>query len=230
MKIYTTNELTDEDKDRLFQMYSNTYTNAGEDLWFKTKEQLFERYHCLITTNDTKIINAKAYLMYQIRNTFNKISLICHDGTEEGKKLCMDLVLELINTSGWMIEAANKVSWILRKNNAPMILDKSQIVEALNVSNDDIIINSDFNVGEKNTYHYERIYVDPKTHKKYISKETLFGTTSCDYVTNESVCFRKCKNKLGGKKTRKKNKRNCNKRNYNKRNCNKNRSNKCNNF
>lgn len=30
-------------------MYSGTYLDAGEELWFKTKEELFVRYPCLLT-------------------------------------------------------------------------------------------------------------------------------------------------------------------------------------
>ena len=187
-----------KDHDELFKMYKNTYSNAGQNLWFNTKEELLARYPCLICYNGEY---KKLYVLYQFKKRYNKISLVCHNGTDQEKINSITFRLQLINTPGWMLEASGATSWILRKNGAPMISD---IKSALDISdenkNDYIEMNNNFDVKDKNSYQYTRVYIDIKINKEYRTNETLFGTKPCDYETNE--CDRKCnelKTNLGGK-------------------------------
>jgi hypothetical protein len=201
-RIESTN-LTEEEKQKMFDMYVLSYTLGGQDLWFKKKEELFERYPCVITF-DNKYLTV--YAMFQFRKNYNKISLICHNGSDEGKKLTIELLLKLVNMSGWILEAADKVSWLLRKNKAPIISNLDDINKALDIvgSKIDVVnVNKDFNYDDKMSYLYTRSYHDLKSGKTYHSNETLFGTKGCLY--DDNGCQRKClPSKLGGKRIKNK--------------------------
>lgn len=154
--------------------------------------------------------------MFQYRSKFNKISLICNNGTTEGKTQIIDLILFLINQPGWIIEAAGAVSWTLRKKDAPTIMDKNEIMNALDITvdnvNDIIEVNKNYNKNDKNSQAYTRIYHDTKNNKTYESNETLFGKLPCEFK-NTNTCDRECKTNGGKIKKRKSKKRKSKKRN-----------------
>jgi hypothetical protein len=193
------NNLNEDEKDAMFKMYKLSYKLGGQPLWFKKKEELFIRYPCFVTFDDKYLI---AYAMYQFRKKYNKISLICHDGTDGGKELFMNLIENLVSKKGWLLEAADKVSWLLRKKIAPIISGYDNIVDALDNKdnpNDTITENSRFDVNDKNSYQYTRTFTDVTNAEPitYTSNETLFGTAPCDYVVGET-CERECP--IGGGK------------------------------
>lgn len=198
------NELSEEEKDDMFKMYVLSYSLGGQSLWFKTKDELFNRYSCFVSYDNNYLV---CYAMFQFKKRFNKISLVCHNGSEEGKSNSINLRYNLITRSGWILEAADKVSWILRKKNAPIIQDYESILDALDIignPNDTIQLNPDFDYNDRFSYQYIRTYVDVVNNKTYHSKETLFGTIPCDY-SNSYECSRKC-NISGGKNKIKKSK------------------------
>jgi hypothetical protein len=196
-------KLNEEEKNKMFEMYINSYTIGNQPLWFKSKEQLFDRYPCFVSFDNNYLT---VYAMFQMKNKYNKISLVCHNGTDEGKRLSIELRYNLITQPGWILEAADKVSWLLRKKNAPIISNYEDIVNALDIKdnpNDIITMNPGFNYKERITYQYTRTYNDTVNIKIYNSNETLFGTTTdCDYINKD--CGRKCKTSNGGKSRRKK--------------------------
>ena len=197
IQTYATN-LDPDDKTQMFKMYTESYGNAGEELWFKTEEELFNRYPCVISFEGSYLT---AYAMFQLRSNYNKISLICHNGTEEGKKQIIDIVHKLINEPGWIIEAAGSVSWLLRKKKAPIIEQQSDIAIALDVAEKDIEMNNTFDYETKMTYQYTRSYTDntktpPQT---FLSQETLFGTLSSCKYDNIDKCDRTCNTQSAGK-------------------------------
>jgi hypothetical protein len=183
-------DIPTEDHDDLFEMYKNTYSNAGQDLWFKTKEELLSRYPCLICYDGNY---KKLYVLYQFKKGFNKISLVCHNGTPNEKRNSVQIRKDLVSTPGWMLEASGATSWILRKEHAPMISAEYDIKTALDISdeneNDKIEMNLGFDINDKNSYQYTREF-KTLTGEVYKTNETLFGTSSCRYVTNS--CDRKC--------------------------------------
>lgn len=183
-------DIPKEDHADLFEMYKDTYSNAGQDLWFKTKEELLSRYPCLICYDGNY---KKLYVLYQFKKGFNKISLVCHNGTPTEKRNSVKIRKDLVSTPGWMLEASGATSWILRKEHAPMISAEYDIKTALDISdkneNDKIEMNLGFDVNDKNSYQYTRVF-KTLTGEVYKTNETLFGTSSCRYVTNS--CDRKC--------------------------------------
>lgn len=192
-KIYAS-DLSDSDREIMFNMYVTSYTMGGQELWFTTKDELFKRYPCVVTFSDMYLI---VYAMYQIKTHCNKISLVCHNGSDEGKKLSIQLRLQLIHLPGWILEAADKVSWLLRKQNAPIISNYQSILTALDITNnpnDTIELNKAFNYDDKSSYQYVRTFFDAKNNKTYHSRETLFGTNLCVFSNDidGNVCTRNC--------------------------------------
>jgi hypothetical protein len=186
-------KLTEIEKNIMFQMYETSYTSGNQELWFKSQEDLFNRYPCFLSFNNNYLI---VYAMFQMKNNYNKISLVCHNGSDEGKKLSIKLRLELIKQPGWILEASDKVSWLLRKEKAPIISTHQEIVEALDIKNnpnDIITMNDTFDYNEKMTHQYVRSYTDTINNKTFESPETLFGTLPCTYddVTCRRICILK---------------------------------------
>ena len=178
----------------MFKMYENSYTGGGQELWFKTPDDLFKKYPCFITfMDDNNHFHLKVYAMFQMKKSVNKISLVCHDSTTDGKSDSINLRLQLVQQSGWILEAADKVSWLLRKNNAP-IIENSLITTMLEIDennvNDIIVINTEFDINDSRSYQYTRHYTDISSGKTHESKETLFGTKNCVY--NNDTCERIC--------------------------------------
>ena len=164
-----TPELSDEIKEHMFNMYITTYGGAGQELWFKTVEKLFSpNYTCGIildnTSNtliqDIKPENIKVFSIYQLKKYVNKLSLTCHDGTNEGKQAAVNLRLEYIKKPGWILEASGATSWILRKNKAPRIDDIVAIKKFLDIDDvkEKICMNDEFDPDDKNSFSYYHIY------------------------------------------------------------------------
>jgi hypothetical protein len=198
---HNSEDISETEKQSMFEMYQLSYNMGGQPLWFKNPNELFSRYPCFVTFNNEFL---KVYAMYQFKPKYNKISLVCHDGSEEGKQLSIKLRLQLLNTNGWMLEAADKVSWILRKNRAPIITGYDNIIDALDIAhneNDKIQLNDAFNYEDKTSYYYIRFYNDIRNAKIYESKETLFGTAPCHYTNTD--CKRECNIVSGGTTKRK---------------------------
>lgn len=199
-------ELKDDDRRALFAMYEKTYTSAGQDLWFKTADDLFgyQRYKCIVTLDSPNNMR-KAYILFQFKPKYNKISLVCQDGTPEGKALALDILKTLLLLPGYCLEASGAVSWVLRKANIPRIEDKSQIEEALDITPgnnyDYIEMNPDFSPDVRTSQSYTRHYTDPKTNKTYTTSDTLFGAAGCEYPSIDD-CSRNCSVKQGATRRR----------------------------
>lgn len=215
--IFYTKNLSNDMIEKMYEMYAKTYTDAGQELWFKNAEELMRRYPCFLTLNNRY---EKAYIMYQFKKRFNKISLVCHDSTPEGKKLVIDLLVKLLSIPGYILEASSAVSWVLRKRGVHVINDKQYIENALDISpnnkSDIINMNPNFTMNDKKQQAYTRIFTD-STGKQFTSEDTLFGLEGCTFNTNScnnnkscnisNKCMRKCILVDGGKrKTRRKNK------------------------
>lgn len=130
LRIVNSSNLSADEKQQMFDMYVLSYTMGGQDLWFKSADELFQRYPCAISFDHLYL---SAYAMFQFKSHFNKISLVCHDGSDKGKQMSIDLRVALVKSPGWILEAADKVSWVLRKNNSPILSDYESIVNALDI-------------------------------------------------------------------------------------------------
>ena len=200
-EIISITKLTSEQKNMLYNMYKKTYGGAGNTLWFKSTRELFDNpsYACIIIIKDKDKDIIKAYSIFQKKKHVNKLSLTCHDGTDEGKKISIELRLKYVNTPNWVIEASGATSWILRKNNTKYIKDIDNIKKLLDIDDKKELIelNPFFDEEEyetnKNLFHYYHIYKEGD--KTYKNKETLFGTLGCMKFKDDS-CNRICIEKL----------------------------------
>mmetsp|Transcript_4384 Transcript_4384/g.6909 ORF Transcript_4384/g.6909 Transcript_4384/m.6909 type:complete len:293 (-) Transcript_4384:826-1704(-) len=195
------NEVTISSKDTdeklqevMFEMYEATYRSAGENLWFTTKEQL-QSYACSVKTvcdKDTLL----CYIMFQSRKRVNKISLVCHNGTKDGKKALINLLVQKLSQPGFVIEASGALSWVLRKNEVPFMSDLNEIMDILEVGvrNETISINENFNAEDKNTQHYTHEYYGSNHSLLFQNQETLFGIGGCTFKETEGQknCDREC--------------------------------------
>lgn len=189
-EILPVQTFSEEEQEKMYNMYHETYRLAGQDVWFKTKEELFGKYPCVLTKPGSHL---KFYIMFQKRTLYNKISLLCHDSSPEGKKWVLEILMELVKQPGWILEASEAVSWLLRKNDAPIITDVEMIKEALDMKDDPnqtLRLNAGFEKTVKESpQFYTRTFFNGTT--TFTNSETLFGTSPCSF-DNECSCDRKC--------------------------------------
>jgi hypothetical protein len=163
------------------------------------------KYNCgAVMICNGNISNITGYLLFQFKPKANKISLLCHNGTDIAKTELMELLSSLLNKNGWILEAADAVSWLLRKKeDVPIIIDFNKIVSLLDINNslhEAIIMNTEFDKTYKTSYSYSHLFMDDSGLVKFANKETLFGTgIACTYDNDR--CDRICINLSGGKFT-----------------------------
>lgn len=199
-------DLTLEQKQYLFNMYDKTYSSSGNQLWFKSSDELFNSFYTcgIIINNDFteqfELTNIKAYCIFQKKKYINKISITCHDGTSDGKNTAIQLRLKYVNIPNWIIEASGATAWILRKNKSPCIINLNTIKKLLEIDEikEQIEINEKFTIEDfnnidnnpnKELFHYYHIYNN--NNNIFRNKETLFGISGCDNFDNDT-CDRKC--------------------------------------
>lgn len=178
--IVPLNSFDDTTKETMYQMYVTSYLKGNQQLFFHSKEQMFDVY------NDRYAVsyNSNYLTIYAVVKN-HKLSLICTNITSdnennETKYLAMQLLNELITKRHCILEASDKVSWLLRKMfNTPIINNANLIMRLLNMNPNDgdtLTFNSDFNYFEKRTYQYTRTYKSSRSNKSYSVNKTLFGT------------------------------------------------------
>lgn len=173
-EIVQTTTITNDDLKHLYNMYITTYKSSKQDIWFKSSDDL-KRYDCMAYILREQGIITSA-IMYQPRDYGNKISLLLHDNTSDGKKHLMDGVAKLLTKKGWYLEAAGAVSWVLRSRyTTPIVKDKKMIEKCVirNKKTEKIVLNDNFNKDDKDSYFYKHIY--DESGQTYINNETLFG-------------------------------------------------------
>jgi len=196
VKIENMADADSEELQFMFNMYVNSYSAAGQDLWFKSPRDL-QRYSCKVAQM-CSMDGIIAYVLFQTRKTANKISLIVHNGTQEGKTALMNLLVSLLKQNGYYIEAAGAVSWTLRKLGVPVLHNAEEISGLLNIdpSRESIELNPDFDLKDKNSQSYvHKFYNDGVV--QFANAETLFVYGTCTMVG--SGCDRSC-SFLGGRR------------------------------
>lgn len=200
-QILSTSDLSPTQQQFLYSMCARTYLDAGEELWFNSVKSLFH-YPCLIRIiSDPEVPEGysseldegltKGFIMYQYRTFVNKISLICHDGTRNGKDAVMGYIVGLLELPGWILEASGAVSWILRKLGAP-IIPEDEVEALLDISpeRERIEFNKNFDRADKNSHQYRHMYYK-NGGVGFANSETLFGLQGCKFV--QRGCDRKCR-------------------------------------
>ena len=168
--------LSDDDLKIMFEMYINTYASTGNSVWFKKPRDLLKYPKYAFDSGSYE--NTIAFAMFQIRPRCNKLSLMCHNDTREGKDLAISIWVELLKRPDFIAEASGAVSWILRnKYSVPIISLRSEIIHMLSIDleNEEIIINEDFDINDKKSHSYVRLTFNRNGRVVFSTKETLFG-------------------------------------------------------
>jgi hypothetical protein len=154
---------------QIYDMYYRSYSDAGEKLWFGNQAELVKGYPCGVAYVCSKSGNTEdvqCAVLFQKRKIAKtqdhytvKLSLIIHAGTVDSKAQLFNLLGDLLKQPGVYIEASGAVSWLLRKNNVPMIASEKQIHELLQLPQDQqIVINPVYRANDKASQYYVHIY------------------------------------------------------------------------
>ena len=128
-------DLTPDELERVWTMYSNTYLNKGLDLSVASAEGLRSKYRgvFLVDVDNPPDGIADAFLVYKPTRFGNKIALLGTCQVEncrakrDAAKAVVDKMFGLLKQGGYFIEAGMKIEEILRGSNVPYVCDEEVI-------------------------------------------------------------------------------------------------------
>ena len=123
-------ELDQNMKQRLWDMYVNTYQSIG--LHIEDINKLTNKYKISWMIDVDQDSDPDAFVIYKETPYGNKIALLGSDNKKLHKRLLVYKVLKLLKTKGWYIEASHKLADIIEKSNVNIIKDKKTIETVLN--------------------------------------------------------------------------------------------------
>ena len=176
-----TAKLSKEQLDRMVEMYNSTYSYLGkENMWWKTPDQvrtglLYYEHTIQLCLKAGSESAPNCCFLYNERPMANKISVVLHDGTKEGKKFMMKQLTELLISPGWMMEASDALSWCLRtKQRLIPITDLDLATKMLNLDGktEKLVPNLKYDPTDKGSQMYTHHYLVDG----FANPETLFGT------------------------------------------------------
>ena len=128
-------DLTPDELERVWTMYSNTYLNMGLDLSVSSAEGLRSKYRgvFLIDVDNPPDGIADAFLVYKPTRFGNKIALLGTCQVEkcrakrDAAKAVVDKMFGLLKQGGYFVEAGMKIEEILRNSDVPYVCDEEAI-------------------------------------------------------------------------------------------------------
>lgn len=121
-------DLTDEELANIWDMYTKTYGGQGMDFSADHMYELKTKYNATLLKDVDSDGFADAFMIYRATKWGNKIALLGTNDKKEAKKELITKLIELVNVTGWFIEASKKLEDILNDVNAPVI-DNWQMIE-----------------------------------------------------------------------------------------------------
>ena len=128
-------DLTPDELERVWTMYSNTYLNKGLDLSVASAEGLRSKYRgvFLIDVDSPPDGIADAFLVYKPTRFGNKIALLgtcqiekCRSKRDAARAV-VNKFLSLLRQGGYFCEAGLKLEEILKNSDVPYICDEEAI-------------------------------------------------------------------------------------------------------
>ena len=128
-------DLTPDELERVWTMYSNTYLNKGLDLSVASAEGLRSKYRgvFLIDVDNPPDGIADAFLVYKPTRFGNKIALLGTCQVEncrakrDAARATVDKLLSLLRQGSYFAEAGLKLEEILRNSDVPYVCDEEAI-------------------------------------------------------------------------------------------------------
>jgi hypothetical protein len=196
-------QLTPELLDHLYELYYQTYFQAGQTIWFTSPHQL-TRYHCsflLFYHGPVDQLEPSGFIMYQeIFTLADKVSLFGYDQRPNSKTQVLQQLINLLKQPGFVIEAAGAVSWSLRKAGLMPFRDLDTIEAVLNIKSfnrmammeeQTITLNPNYRDDDKNQQVYQHSFINKQTGVTMFSNaESLFGTICQEF--DSAGCDRAC--------------------------------------
>jgi len=123
-------EIDSKMKQRLWDMYVNTYQSIG--LHIENANKLTNKYKISWMIDVDKDDDPDAFVIYKETKYGNKIALLGSDNKKLHKRLLVYKVLKLLKTKGWYIEASHKLADIFVDKHVNIIKNKKTIETVLN--------------------------------------------------------------------------------------------------
>ena len=177
MTFFQTKDLSKKELLSLFEMYEISYKAIGKDRWFYKPDDLLKYPYV--------IIYKKYAIFIQYLNNINKMSLLIHDGTNEGKQDLFNKVARKLVTVGWALEASGAVAYILQTRYQILPIRNLSLIElALDIKHkyETIELNKEYDPLNPTDYTYTR-----KTKDGYEMNKVLFGIL-CPPLKSFATC------------------------------------------
>ena len=116
----------------IWSIYKTAYTSQGLDLSAGSASELQTKYKAimLIDVDDDK--QPDAFIVYKVTPFGKKIALLAADvKKQDAKRTLVRKSVELVNLSGWFIEASGVMEDIMKSKNAPVVRDEEKILSIL---------------------------------------------------------------------------------------------------
>ncbi len=111
----------------MFTYYKSSYESEGLDLSVNSPQELQADYKAVAMIDVDKDKDPDSFIVYKPTPYGNKISLLFTNRAPGAAKAVILKMIDLVNTSGWFLEASKKTEEILSKAGAPVIEDEDTI-------------------------------------------------------------------------------------------------------
>jgi len=113
--------------ENMFAYYKSSYEAEGLDLSVNSPQELQADYKAVAMIDVDRDKQPDSFIIYKPTPYGNKISLLFTNRAPGAAKAVILKMIELVNTSGWFLEASKKTEDILSKSGAPVIDDEDTI-------------------------------------------------------------------------------------------------------
>lgn len=124
---YDLNSLDQQTMQDMFDYYKNSYESEGLDLSVSSPQELQSDYKSVAMVDVDSDRQPDSFIVYKPTPKGNKISLLFTNRAPGSGKAVITKLIELVNTSGWFIEASKKMEDILSKAGAPVVEDEETV-------------------------------------------------------------------------------------------------------
>jgi hypothetical protein len=116
----------------IWSIYKIAYKGQGLDLSADSASELQTKYKAIMLIDVDRDTQPDAFIIYKPTPHGNKMALLAADvKKQDAKRAVVKKAIQLVNTSGWFVEASAKMEDIMKSSNAPVVRDESKILSIL---------------------------------------------------------------------------------------------------